>query len=199
MRTAPPPRNGSCRRNTREAIVEVDIALDGISESDIQTGIPMFDHLLAQFAFYAGCTARIKAQSLDAIRHHAVEDTAIALGTAIAQALAERVGIARFGEALLPMEDALVRVAIDLAARPYVRINLPLRSERIEELESSLIVHVLRTLAENARFTMHLDLLDGDDPHHCAEAAFKGVGRALRLAWKTLESDRPLSTKGRLV
>jgi imidazoleglycerol-phosphate dehydratase len=191
-------RSGSCERTTTETAVAVTLVLDGDDARAIATGVPMFDHLLAQLAFHSGFEVRIEARSLDGIQHHLVEDTAIALGRALARALGDRSGIERYGSALLPMDDALARVAIDVGGRFFARVNLPLRVESIEGLEVGLIAHFFRSFAVNAAITLHLDLLAGDDPHHAIEAAFKACARALAVACRRLDSARVLSTKGSL-
>jgi imidazoleglycerol-phosphate dehydratase len=177
--------------------VVVRIEPAGSGPSEIATGVRMLDHLLAQFAKHGDFRLTIDAQSFDGIRHHLAEDVAIALGVAIGDALAGRSDIERFGDALVVMDDALVRVAVDLAARSYVRVNLPLSVERIEDLESVLVGHVISTLVSNARFALHVDLLAGTDPHHAVECAFKALGRALAAACVPAEGLR--TTKGTLL
>lgn len=189
-------RKGSCERVTSETAVTVIVDLDEQQPSLIVTGLRMFDHLLAQLAFHSGLCVTIEARSLDGIEHHLIEDTAIALGRALAQALGDRSGIERYGSSLLPMDDALVRAAVDLGSRAFVRVNLPLGAERIEGLESALIGHFFRSFAVNAIMTLHIDLLAGEDPHHCAEAAFKACARALSKGCRRLYAPHVLSTKG---
>ena len=193
-------RSASRLRQTTETSVRVALALDGEPKVRIETGIVMLDHLLAQFAFHARASLEIEARSLDAIRHHLIEDVAIVLGLAIDEALGDRSRIARYGEVTLPMDDALVRVALDLGGRIFARTALDLRVERIEDLETVMIAHVVGSLAANARVTVHVDRLAGDDPHHLAEAAFKALGRACAQAWSLdPRFDGVASTKGTLV
>jgi imidazoleglycerol-phosphate dehydratase len=191
-------RSGSCERTTAETSVAVRIGLDGPSTPAITTGLRMFDHLLAQLAFHSGFAVIIDAASLDGIEHHLIEDTGIAIGRALGDALGDRSGIERYGSVLLPMDDALVRVAIDLGGRFFARIELPIGAECIEGMEVAMVPHFLRSLAVNAAMTVHLDLLAGDDPHHCVEAAFKAYARALATACARRSDVRVPSTKGML-
>ncbi|MGB6987497.1 MAG: imidazoleglycerol-phosphate dehydratase, partial [Candidatus Aquilonibacter sp.] len=176
-------RNASRLRQTNETSVRLALALDGERKVRVETGIVMLDHLLAQFAFHACVGLEVEARSLDAIRHHLIEDVAIALGGALDEALGDRARIARYGEVTLPMDDALVRVAVDLGGRIYARAALDLHVERIEDFETLMVAHVIGSFAANARATIHVDKLAGEDPHHVVEAAFKGLGRACAQAW----------------
>lgn len=193
-------RSGSCRRDTSETSIRVEVRLDERGACDIQTGVLMFDHLLAQFAFHGGFGLTVEARSNDGIRHHVVEDVAIALGIAISDALGSRASILRYGAVTLPMDDALVQVAVDLGGRIYARCALPLSVERIEDLETVMIAHVITSFAANVKATIHVDRQAGDDPHHLVEAAFKALGRACAQAW-SLDPSRigVASTKGMLV
>jgi len=187
-------RSASRLRQTTETSVRVALALDGEPKVRIETGLLMLDHLLAQFAFHARAGLEIEARSLDAIRHHLIEDVAIVLGNALDE---DRSQIARYGEVTLPMDDALVRVAVDLGGRIYARTALDLRVERIEDLETVMIAHIVGSFAANARATIHVDRLAGEDPHHLAEAAFKALGRACARGWALdPRFDGVASTKG---
>ncbi len=193
-------RSANRLRQTTETSVRLALALDGETRVRVETGIVMLDHLLAQFAFHARIGLEIEARSLDAIRHHLIEDVAIALGSALDEALGDRARIARYGEVTLPMDDALVRVAVDLGGRIYARTALDLRVERIEDFETAMIAHVVGSLAANARATIHVDKLAGEDPHHIAEAAFKALGRACAQACAfDPRFEGVASTKGTLV
>jgi imidazoleglycerol-phosphate dehydratase len=193
-------RSASRTRQTKETSIRVALDLDGERDGRIETGVVMLDHLLGQFAFHARIGLEIEARSLDAIRHHVIEDVAILLGTTIDEALGDRARIARYGEVTLPMDDALVRVAIDLGGRIYARTSLDLRIERIEDLETVMIPHLVGSMAANARATVHVDRLAGEDPHHVAEAAFKALGRACAQAWSLdARFEGVASTKGVLV
>jgi imidazoleglycerol-phosphate dehydratase len=193
-------RSASRLRQTTETSVQLAITLDGERDIRVETGIVMLDHLLAQLAFHACIGLEIEARSLDAIRHHLIEDVAITLGSALDEALGDRSRIARYGEVTLPMDDALVRAAVDFGGRIYARTSLELRVERIEDFETVMIRHVIESLAANARATIHVDKLAGEDPHHIAEAAFKALGRACAQAWAfDMRFDGVASTKGMLV
>jgi imidazoleglycerol-phosphate dehydratase len=193
-------RNAERVRGTKETQISLRLALDEPPTAQIQTGILMLDHLLGQFAFHGRLALRIEARSLDGIRHHIVEDVAIALGAALDEALGTRAGIVRYGSVTLPMDDALVRVAVDLGGRIFSRTALDLRSERIEDLDAVMIPHIITSFAANARATVHVDRLSGEDPHHVAEAAFKALGRACAQAWQLDAAiDGVASTKGILV
>ncbi|HTZ56139.1 MAG TPA: imidazoleglycerol-phosphate dehydratase [Candidatus Acidoferrum sp.] len=193
-------RSAGRLRQTTETSVRLALTLDGESKIRVETGIVMLDHLLAQFAFHARIGLEIEARSLDAIRHHLIEDVAIALGGAFDEALGDRTRIARYGEVTLPMDDALVRVAVDLGGRIYARTSLDLRVERIEDFETVMIAHIIGSFAANARATIHVDKLAGEDPHHIAEAAFKALGRACAQALAfDPRFDGVASTKGMLV
>ncbi|HTU70080.1 MAG TPA: imidazoleglycerol-phosphate dehydratase [Candidatus Baltobacteraceae bacterium] len=193
-------RSAARQRQTSETSVRVSLALDGEPSVRVETGIVMLDHLLGAFAFHARAGLEVEARSLDAIRHHLIEDVAIVLGGALDDALGDRSCIARYGAVTLPMDDALVRCAVDLGGRIYARTALDLRAERIEDLETVMIPHVVGTLAANARATIHLDRLAGEDPHHLAEAAFKALGRACAAAWSLDGRFAGVaSTKGLLV
>ncbi len=192
-------RNGTCERRTTETSISVALSLDANGERQIDTGIAMFDHLLAQWAFYARVALVVNARSLDRIEHHLIEDAAIAVGRACAQALGDRRTIARFSTIVLPMDDALVRCSLDFGGRPYARIELGPLPERIEDLAAPMIAHVLTTFAMESGCALHVDRLAGADPHHVIEAAFKALGRACREAWQLDASfDGYLSTKGML-
>jgi imidazoleglycerol-phosphate dehydratase len=189
-------RRGSYERATTETVVRVTVDLDGGENDAIATGLRMFDHLLAQLAFHAGFALQIETRSLDGIAHHAIEDTAIALGRALAEALGDRGGIERFGSALIPMDDALARAAIDTGGRSFARIDIGVGVERVEGMEVAMVAHFFRSFAANAGITLHLDLLAVEDPHHGIEATFKACARALARACARLDLPRFLSTKG---
>lgn len=193
-------RKGSCERATEETSVRISIDIDAPVPANIATGYAMFDHLLAQWAFYARAGLSLSAQSFDRIEHHLVEDVAIALGEACCEALGERFGIERAACVVQPMDDALVRCAIDLSGRAYVRVDLGVLPERIEDLSSPLLAHFFQSFGARLRASLHVDRLNGEDPHHVVEAAFKALGRACRAAWARDASMHEIpSTKGCLV
>ncbi len=190
-------RSFVAERTTAETSIRVEVRLDQEAGGILQTGLPIFDHFLHQLNFHGGFYLDVEARSLDAIRHHLVEDVGIAIGRSIDSALGERRGIARYATVTLPMDDALVRVALDLGGRPYARINLaPADGDSVEGLEVALVRHFFSSLATTARICAHVDLVAGSDAHHCVEAAFKAFGRAYRAAWALECPGQLLSTKG---
>ena len=169
-------------RATRETRVEIELDLDGTGEASVETGIGFYDHLLTSFAYHGCLDLRVRATGdLEVDEHHTVEDVALAIGAAIAEALGDRAGIRRFGEAAVPMDEALARCVLDLSGRPYAVIELPFRSECIGGLPTQLIPHALESLAQAGGLTVHLEA-SGRNDHHLAEAAFKALGRAIRAA-----------------
>ena len=176
-------------RATAETRLAVRLALDGASRVRIATGTGLYDHLLEQLAFHAGFDLVLEgAVDIETGPHHGAEDAALALGEAIDRALGDRRGIARYGDAVVPMDDALARAAVDLGGRPHAELHL--------ELDPGLAAHMIASLAQSARAAIHVEA-SGRDDHHVAEAAFKAVGRALRAAVRPEGRGLP-STKGRL-
>ena len=180
-------RTATLTRETSESRIALSIDLDGTGASDIHTTVPFFDHLLTAFAKHSLVDLTVTATGDTEIDvHHTVEDTAIVLGTAIKQALGDKTGIARFGDALVPLDDALAQAVVDVSGRPYL-----VHSGEPEGFEfhligghftGSMVRHVFEAIAANAGLTVHLKLLAGRDPHHIAEAEFKAFARALRQA-----------------
>ncbi|OGN82679.1 MAG: imidazoleglycerol-phosphate dehydratase [Chloroflexi bacterium GWC2_73_18] len=176
------PRRASVQRTTRETDVRVELDLDGSGEASVSTGVGFYDHLLASLAHHALFDLDVAATGdLHVDEHHTVEDVALALGQALAAALGERAGIARFGDAAVPMDEALATAVIDLSGRSYAVLDLPFRSERIGSLPTQLVPHALEAFARTAGLTLHLHASGAND-HHLAEAAFKALARALRAA-----------------
>lgn len=171
-------------RLTSETQVLVELDLDGIGVVDVATGVPFFDHMLSQLGRHASLDLNVRASGdvrVDA--HHTVEDTAIVLGQALREALGDKSGIARFGDALVPLDETLVQVAVDLSGRPYVVHVEPDRMPPlIGTYDTTLTSHFFETLAANAGVCLHVRVLAGRNPHHIVEAQFKGVARALRTA-----------------
>lgn len=187
-------RRARIERKTREVDIVVEIDLDRAGYS-VETPSVFLTHLLETMAHHGGLELRVRASGNMA--HHVVEDTGRALGEALDRALTDRAGIRRFGHAVIPMDDALVLVAVDLVKRPYSVVKLELRGYTIEGLEGTLVEHFLETLALWGRFTLHVVKLSGRDPHHVAEAAFKGLGIALREASR-LVGESVSSVKGEM-
>ena len=175
-------RTASLQRTTAETRVSVAVDLDGTGIADVSTGIGFFDHLLTSFAHHSLIDLTVDTRGdLEVDDHHTVEDTALVLGAALAEALGERAGIARFGDATVPMDEALGRAAVDVGGRPHALVNLELRADRIGALSTQMIPHGVDTLARAAGFTIHLEGRGRND-HHVAEAAFKALARAIRSA-----------------
>jgi imidazoleglycerol phosphate dehydratase HisB len=196
--TQPASRRAELRRTTKETDVELALDLDGGAAADVETGIGFLDHLLTAFACHGRFGLRVRCRGdLHVDDHHTAEDVALVLGAALDQALGERRGIERFGDALIPMDEALARCAVDLGGRPFAVVNLELRREAIGALATENMSHVVRSLAQAARAAIHLDVLRGENDHHKVEAAFKALGRALRAAvTRTAGASAVPSTKG---
>jgi len=191
-----PDRTASITRETRETRCEVTLNLDGGGTADVATGIGFLDHMLATLACHSGIDLALRVRGdLHVDDHHTAEDAAIALGQALDAALGERTGLARFGEAHAPLDESLARVVIDLARRPCAVVSLALTREAIGGLACENIAHFFRTLAMEGRFTIHADVLRGENDHHKAEAAFKALALALRRAVARVGGGVP-STKG---
>lgn len=192
-------RVGEVRRRTAETDLEVDIRLDHSSSPDISTGLPFFDHMLTALTFHAGVDARIVAKGdLEVDAHHTIEDTGIALGQAIREALGERRGIRRFGSALVPLDEALCQVALDICGRPYLAFSGDWPPFPAGGLYPDLWPEFFRGLARGGGITLHVRLMSGANAHHAAEAAFKAAGLALADAVRKMGPDRIPSTKGML-
>lgn len=186
-------------RNTRETQIEVEVNLDGTGVSGIDTGIGFLDHMLAQLARHGHLDLRVKCSGdLHIDDHHTAEDTALALGQAVTDALGDRAGIARFAHAYAPLDEALCRVVLDFSGRPHAEVELGLTREALGGLACENVEHFLRSFATAAKATLHVDVLRGRNDHHRAEAAFKALALALRSAIK-VDGDTIPSTKGVLV
>jgi histidinol-phosphate aminotransferase len=189
-------RSGLVIRTTTETAVRVSLDLDGEGRARIDTGIGFLDHLLTLFAFHSGIDLELLAGGdLLVDEHHTVEDVLAALGETLAQALGTRAGLARYGSATVPMDEASGSAAIDLGSRPHAEISLTFSGDRVGGLATSLLAHALERLAMQGRFTIHVEAF-GDDDHHVAEAAFKALGRALAQASVSSGTQAVPSTKG---
>jgi imidazoleglycerol-phosphate dehydratase len=180
-------RTATVTRQTSESSVHVSVDLDGTGRGDVETGVRFYDHMLLSLAKHSLIDLTVKASGdVDVDAHHTVEDVAIVLGQAIAEALGDKSGIARFGDATVPLDEALVQAVVDVAGRPYVvHTGEPAGQEYVViggSYVGSLTRHVLESLASNARIALHVRVLAGRDPHHIVEAQFKAVARALRAA-----------------
>jgi len=175
-------RTASITRKTAETDVTVSVDIDGTGDSEVSTGVPFFDHLLESFSKHSLIDLTVAAEGdLEVDDHHTVEDVALVLGSAIAEALGDRAGIQRFGNATIPMDEALATCAVDVSGRPYAVVEVPLRNERIGTFTTQNYPHVVESLARTAGLTLHLSASGAND-HHIAEAATKALARALRAA-----------------
>ncbi len=175
-------RIASVSRETKETSVQLCLNLDGSGKAAVNTGVGFFDHLLESFAYHAMFDLEVETTGdLHVDEHHTVEDTALVLGSALAEALGDRVGIQRFGDAVVPMDESVGRAAVDVGGRPHAVIDLGFTTERIGQLGTQMIPHALEALARTSGMTLHLEAT-GTNDHHIAEAAFKALARALRSA-----------------
>lgn len=194
-------RTATISRATAETEISVEVNLDGTGVYDNQTGVGFFDHMLDQLARHSLIDMTIRAKGDYHIDdHHTVEDTGIALGKALAEALGDKKGIRRYGECHLPMDDAQVRAALDLSGRPYLVWNVELPTPKVGSFDTELVREFFTAFAVNGGITLHVDQIHGFNSHHIAEAAFKAVARALRVAVETdpRKADAIPSTKGAL-
>ena len=194
-------RRATVTRTTAETAIEVELDLDGSGAYDNATGIGFFDHMLDQLARHALIDLTVRATGDTHIDdHHTVEDTGIAIGRALAEALGDKRGIRRYGACLLPMDDALVRAALDLSGRPFLAWRLDFTAERIGRFDTELVREFFTAFAMQGGVTLHVDGLAGVNSHHLAEAAFKAVARALcdALEQDPRRADAVPSTKGAL-
>jgi imidazoleglycerol-phosphate dehydratase len=192
-------RQGRVERQTRETQVLVELNLDGSGQYEIQTGNGMLDHLLAQLARHGLLDLKVQAQGdLETGWHHLVEDVGICLGRALREAVGDGVGIRRMGHALVPLDEALAQVAVDLSGRGYAAVETGLSEQPLESLPPDLVRHLLESLAVEAGMTLHVQLLAGRNDHHKAEALFKALARALgdAVAVDPRLGDQAPTTKG---
>ena len=194
-------RSATITRTTAETEITVTVNLDGTGSYDNQTGVGFFDHMLDQLARHSLIDMTIRAKGDYHIDdHHTVEDTGISIGQALVQALGDKKGIRRYGSCLLPMDDALVRCALDLSARPFLIWNVDMPTQKIGAFDTELVREFFQALSTHGGITLHIDRIHGFNSHHIAEAAFKSVARALREAVEVdpRKSDAIPSTKGAL-
>ncbi|MFN3210457.1 MAG: imidazoleglycerol-phosphate dehydratase HisB [Roseovarius sp.] len=194
-------RSATITRKTAETDISVKIDLDGTGTYDNRTGVGFFDHMLDQLARHALIDMEIRCKGdLHIDDHHTVEDVGIALGQALAQAVSDKKGIRRYGACLLPMDDALVRAALDISGRPFLVWNVAMPTAQIKTFDTELVREFFQAFSTHGGLTLHVDALHGVNSHHIAEAAFKSVARALRDALEIdpRKSDAIPSTKGTL-
>lgn len=176
-------RTARITRTTQETDITLSLNVDGKGRFDVDTGIPFFDHMLNLLAKHSLMDLKIKAKGdLEVDYHHTVEDVGLILGEALDKALGDRKGITRYGMSLLPMDEALSRVAVDLGGRPYMVYRLAMRKRKILDFDLFLIKHFFESFAQKGRMNLHIDQLYGEDAHHAYESMFKGVARALYMA-----------------
>jgi len=191
-------RKAEVRRKTKETEISLRLDLEGSGKQSIHTGIPFFDHMLSLLAYHSSMDLSLKARGdIGVDAHHTVEDVGICLGDGIRKALGEAKGIRRYGMALLPMDEALASVALDLSMRPWLVFHMKLKRLRVGTFDLELVEEFFKALCNHGKMTLHINLLYGRNSHHIVEAVFKGFGRALRQAISIDErSSRVPSTKG---
>jgi imidazoleglycerol-phosphate dehydratase len=193
-------RTASFHRKTKETDIAISLDLDGTGKYSITTGLRFMDHMLEIFSKHSLINLTVKASGdLDIDHHHTVEDIGLTLGGCLHQALGNRAGINRYGSFLLPMDDSMSQVAVDLGGRPFLVYNVKTRHKKILEFELGLVEEFMRALVIEAKMNLHINLLYGNEPHHCYEAVFKGVARAMRIACEPDPRNKSIpSTKGLL-
>ena len=192
-------RTATIHRDTSETTIAVTVNLDGTGVYDVHTGVGFFDHMLEQLSRHSLIDLHVRTDGdLHIDEHHTIEDTALAIGDAIARALGDKRGIRRYGDALSPMDETLTRVALDISGRPWLVWKTQFTLAKLGTMDTELFQHFFHSLAQTAGITLHIETLYGDNNHHIAESAFKGVARALREAVEIdpRKSDAIPSTKG---
>jgi imidazoleglycerol-phosphate dehydratase len=199
--TSPPGRSARVRRATHETEVDVEVGLDGRGIARIETGVGFLDHMLELLARHARIDLTVRARGdLHVDYHHTTEDVGIALGQAVRQALGDMAGITRYADVLMPMDEALTRVALDISGRPFLVFKTIFHRDKIGSFDTELVREWFQAFAVHAAVTLHVETLDGANDHHIAESCFKGLARVLRaaVAIDPLAAGEIPSTKGRL-
>lgn len=189
-------RKSEVKRKTAETDIRVVLNIDGEGKYQISTGTKFFDHMLESFTRHSGFDLEISATGDN--EHHIVEDVGICVGQALREALGDKKGIARFGHAVIPMDDVLIVTSVDLGGRTYTSLDVKFRKKKIEDLSAEMIEHFLESLASEAKMNVHIKFLDGRNDHHKAEAVFKSLGLALKMAVAGDGKAGLPSTKGML-
>lgn len=191
-------RIGEIQRKTRETEISLRLNLDGTGEAAVDTGIGFFDHMLSHLAKHGLFDITLKARGdLDVDFHHLVEDTGIVLGQAFGRALGDKAGLVRYGSAIVPMDECLVLAAVDLSGRPFCRVEVEVRPDKVGEFDTELLTEFMRALAHNGGMNLHLRMLSGGNAHHVLEASFKALARALDQATRIDDRRTGIpSTKG---
>ncbi len=193
-------RTASVERNTKESKVSIQLDLDGTGAAEVETGVPFFDHMLAQLGKHGGFDLVVRTDGdLEVDAHHTVEDTSLALGQALRESLGDKQGVRRYGDSLVPLDEALVQSAVDLSGRPYLVHEEPELVELIGSYDTTLTRHIWESIVATAQITLHVRVLNGRNAHHIVEAQFKSVARSLRTAVQLDERVVGVpSTKGTL-
>lgn len=194
-------RTARIQRRTKETDIDISLELDGVGQADIDTGIPFLDHMLDHLATHGLFDLSLRARGdLEVDPHHTVEDVGICLGQAFRQSVGDKRGIMRFGSSLVPMDDALALVSLDVSGRPHLVYEVGLEAETIGNYDTSLTQEFLQALANHFAITLHVQKLAGSNAHHVVEAVFKGLARALEMALKvdSRRREQTPSTKGEL-
>jgi imidazoleglycerol-phosphate dehydratase len=194
-------RQATIKRRTKETKISATVDLDGIGAYDVATGVGFLDHMIEQLARHSLIDIKLKAEGdLHIDHHHTTEDSGIVLGQAIAEALGDKAGIARYGSAYLPMDETLTRVALDVSGRPFLVWKVDFTRSKIGEMDTELFREWFQAFAQNAGITLHVENLYGENSHHIAETCYKALARALRqaVAIDARQSGRVPSTKGQL-
>jgi imidazoleglycerol-phosphate dehydratase len=193
-------RNAKSERKTKETVIAVELELDGGGAAEIETGIPFFNHMLEIFTRHGLFDIKIKAKGdIEVDYHHTVEDVGLTLGQAFKQALGDKQGISRFGEATVPLDEALAHVVVDLSGRPYLAYNVKIRPGRVGDFDTDLPHEFFQALANQLGMNLHMNVTQGENPHHIIEACFKALARAMEKATRVDERIKGvLSTKGSL-
>ena len=192
-------RTANIERKTKETTISVDVNIDGTGQYKIQTGIGFLDHMLEQISRHSLIDLKVKAKGdLHIDLHHTTEDTGIAVGEAIAKALGDKKGIKRYAHAMIPMDETLSRVALDVSNRPYLVWNVTLKVEKLGEMDTELFKEWFQAFAQAAGITLHIENIYGDNSHHIIESCFKGLAKTLRVAFEIDERMKDVipSTKG---
>ncbi|MGA1678981.1 MAG: imidazoleglycerol-phosphate dehydratase HisB [Candidatus Nanopelagicales bacterium] len=176
-------RTARVSRDTKESSVLIELNLDGSGENEISTGVPFYDHMLSQLSKHGLFDLKVLTKGdVEVDEHHTIEDTALALGQAFSEALGDKTSIRRYGDATIPLDDVLVRAAVDLSGRPYLVHKEPEMAPMIGSYDTTLNKHIWESFINQAKITLHVEVLDGRNAHHIVEAQFKAVARALRVA-----------------
>ncbi len=190
-------RTSTIKRTTNETDVSASVNLDGTGKISVNTGISFLDHLITSFAKHSMMDLQVKAKSSDKIEHHLIEDTAIAIGSAVDKALGNRAGITRFSFASVPMDESLAQASLDLVKRPFQKVDLKIKRNSIEGMSKEDIEHFFLSLTQNLNICVHLSVKYGENDHHKIESAIKSLAVALRIASSADKKQKGIpSTKG---